>query len=60
MQPIVYTADQQANVTFSGPRPDFPVINNVTIPMTISSAGNYPVGVLTSNAFHDQVFIPIQ
>ncbi len=62
VQPIVYIADQQAAVMFSGLAPGFPGLYqiNVTIPMTISSAGNYPVGILTNNAFHDQVFIPIQ
>jgi uncharacterized protein (TIGR03437 family) len=62
VQPIVYIADQQANVIFSGLAPGFPGLYqiNVTIPMTISSAGNYPVGILTNNAFHDQIFIPVQ
>lgn len=62
VNPIVYIADQQAAVLFSGLAPGFPGLYqiNVTIPMTISSAGNYPVGILTGNAFHDQVFIPIQ
>lgn len=60
--PIVYVADQQANVMFSGLAPLYPGLYqiNVTIPMTISSAGNYPVGILTNNAFHDQIFIPVQ
>jgi uncharacterized protein (TIGR03437 family) len=60
--PIVYVADQQANVLFSGLAPGFPGLYqvNVTIPSTIFSAGNYPVGVLTNSAFHDQIFIPVQ
>lgn len=60
--PIVYVADRQASVIFSGLAPLYPGLYqiNVTIPMTISSAGNYPVGILTNNAFHDQVFIPVQ
>jgi uncharacterized protein (TIGR03437 family) len=60
--PIVYVADQQANVTFSGLAPGFPGLYqiNVTVPETIFGAGNYPVGVLTNNAFHDQIFIPVQ
>ena len=46
VQPMVYVADQQANVMFSGLAPGFPGLYqlNVTIPMTISSAGNFPVG----------------
>jgi uncharacterized protein (TIGR03437 family) len=60
--PIVYVADQQANVLFSGLAPGFPGLYqiNVTIPATIFGAGNYPVGVLTNSAFHDQIFIPVQ
>lgn len=60
--PIVYIADQQANVIFSGLAPGFPGLYqiNVTIPMTISGGGNYPVGILTNNAFHDQIFIAVQ
>ncbi len=60
--PVVYVADQQANVGFSGLTPGFPGLYqlNVTIPLTISSAGNYPLAVLTNNAFHDQIFIPVQ
>jgi uncharacterized protein (TIGR03437 family) len=62
VQPIVYIADQQANVIFSGLAPGFPGLYqiNVTIPMTISGGGNYPVGILTNNAFHDQIFIAVQ
>jgi uncharacterized protein (TIGR03437 family) len=62
VQPIVYIADQQANVIFSGLAPGFPGLYqiNVTIPMTISGSGNFPVGILTNNAFHDQIFIPVQ
>jgi uncharacterized protein (TIGR03437 family) len=62
VQPIVYIADQQANVIFSGLAPGFPGLYqiNVTIPMTIQGAGNYPVGILTNNAFHDQIFIAVQ
>jgi uncharacterized protein (TIGR03437 family) len=61
-QPIVYIADQQANVIFSGLAPGFPGLYqiNVTIPITITGAGNFPVGILTNNAFHDQIFIPVQ
>jgi uncharacterized protein (TIGR03437 family) len=61
-QPIVYIADQQASVIFSGLAPSFPGLYqiNVTIPMTISGTGNYPVGILTGNAFHDQIFIAVQ
>jgi uncharacterized protein (TIGR03437 family) len=60
--PIVYIAGQAATVSFSGLTPGFPGLYqiNVTIPMTISSAGNYPVGILTNNAFHDQIMIPVQ
>jgi uncharacterized protein (TIGR03437 family) len=60
--PMVYIADQQANVLFSGLAPGFPGLYqlNVTIPMTISSAGNYPIGILTNNAFHDQIYITVQ
>ncbi len=62
VKPIVYVADQQAAVLFSGLAPGFPGLYqiNVTIPTTISSNGNYPVGILTANAFHDQVFLAVQ
>lgn len=60
--PIVYIADQQAAVGFSGLAPGFPGLYqiNVTIPATLAAPGNYPIGVLTNNAFHDQTFIPVQ
>lgn len=62
VNPIVYIADQQAAVLFSGLAPGFPGLYqiNVTIPTTITSGSNYPVGILTANAFHDQVFVPVQ
>ena len=62
VMPTVYVADQLATVIFSGLAPGFPGLYqiNVTIPMTISSLGNYPLAILTNNAFHDQVFIPVQ
>jgi uncharacterized protein (TIGR03437 family) len=62
VMPTVYVADQQAGVVFSGLAPGFPGLYqiNVTIPMTIASLGNYPLAILTNNAFHDQVFIPVQ
>ncbi len=60
--PTVYVADQQANVMFSGLTPGFPGLYqiNVTIPPSISSTGNYPLAILTNNAFHDQIFISVQ
>jgi uncharacterized protein (TIGR03437 family) len=60
--PVVYVADQQASVAFSGLTPGFPGLYqiNVTIPTALSSAGNYPLAVLTNNAFHDQIYIPVQ
>jgi len=60
--PTVYVADQQATVLFSGLAPGFPGLYqlNVTIPMALSSAGNFPLAISTANAFHDQVYIPVQ
>jgi uncharacterized protein (TIGR03437 family) len=60
--PTVYVAAQQASAIFSGLAPGFPGLYqlNVTIPMTLSSMGNLPLAIGTSNAFHDQVFIPVQ
>ncbi len=60
--PAVYVADQQATVMFSGLTPGFPGLYqiNVTIPPSISSTGNYPLAILTNNAFHDQIFISVQ
>ena len=60
--PMVYIADQLANVTFSGLAPGFPGLYqvNVVIPATISGLGSYPLAILTNNAFHDQVFISAQ
>jgi uncharacterized protein (TIGR03437 family) len=60
--PTVYVADQQATVLFGGLAPGFPGLYqlNVTLPMSISSAGNFPLAIGTANAFHDQVYIPVQ
>jgi len=60
--PTLYIADQQASVAFSGLAPGFPGLYqfNVTIPATLSSTGNLPLAIGTLNAFHDQVFIPVQ
>jgi uncharacterized protein (TIGR03437 family) len=60
--PMVYVADVQAAVLFSGLAPGFPGLYqlNVTLPMSLSSAGNFPLAISTANAFHDQVYIPVQ
>jgi uncharacterized protein (TIGR03437 family) len=60
--PTVYVADEQATVLFSGLAPGFPGLYqlNVTLPMSISSGGNFPLAIGTANAFHDQVYIPVQ
>jgi uncharacterized protein (TIGR03437 family) len=60
--PTLYIADQQASVGFSGLAPGFPGLYqfNVTIPATLSSTGNLPLAIGTLNAFHDQVYIPVQ
>jgi uncharacterized protein (TIGR03437 family) len=62
VMPTVYVAYQQATVHFSGLAPGFPGLYqlNVTIPMSLSSAGNFPLAIGTANAFHDQVLIPLQ
>jgi uncharacterized protein (TIGR03437 family) len=60
--PTVYIADQQATVLFSGLTPGFPGLYqlNVTIPTSLSSTGDLPLAISTMNAFHDQVYIPVQ
>jgi uncharacterized protein (TIGR03437 family) len=60
--PTVYIADQQATVLFSGLTPGFPGLYqlNVTIPMSLTSTGNLPLAISTANAFHDQVYLPVQ
>ena len=62
VMPTVYVADVQATVHFSGLAPGFPGLYqlNVTLPMSLSSAGNFPLAIGTANAFHDQVYIPVQ
>jgi uncharacterized protein (TIGR03437 family) len=62
VMPTVYVADQQASVGFSGLAPGFPGLYqlNVTIPSSLPNAGNLPVAIQTGNAFHDQVFLPVQ
>ncbi len=62
VMPTVYVADQQAAVTFSGLAPGFPGLYqlNVTIPASLASAGNLPLAIGTANAFHDQIYIPVQ
>jgi uncharacterized protein (TIGR03437 family) len=32
---------------------------NATVPVVMSS-GNLPIAILTPNAFHDQVYVPVQ
>jgi uncharacterized protein (TIGR03437 family) len=60
--PTVYIADQLAAVLFSGLTPGFPGLYqlNVTIPMSLSSTGNFPLAIGTANAFHDQVYVVVQ
>ena len=60
--PTVYVADLPGTVQFSGLAPGFPGLYqlNVTIPLTLGTTGNLPIAISTANAFHDQVYIPIQ
>jgi uncharacterized protein (TIGR03437 family) len=60
--PTVYVADQPAAVSFSGLTPGFPGLYqlNVTIPLSLSSTGNFPLAIGTANAFHDQVYVVVQ
>ena len=36
------------------------IILAVQIPMSLSSTGNLPLAISTGNAFHDQVYLPVQ
>jgi uncharacterized protein (TIGR03437 family) len=60
--PTVYVAVQQVSVSFSGLAPGYPGLYqlNVMLPTSLSSTGNLPLAISTANAFHDQVYIPVQ
>jgi uncharacterized protein (TIGR03437 family) len=59
---FVLVAGKQATVTYNGLAPGFPGLYqlNVTLPSFLSASGNLPLAILTSNAYHDQVDIPIR
>ena len=58
----VLVAGKQATVIYNGLAPGFPGLYqlNVTLPSFLSASGNLPLAILTSNAYHDQVDIPIR
>ena len=61
-QPVVLVGGMQGNVAFSGLAPGFPGLYqmNVTLPVFPAGQGTLPLAISTSNAFHDQVVIPVQ
>jgi uncharacterized protein (TIGR03437 family) len=61
-QPVVLVGGMQGTVGFSGLAPGFPGLYqmNVTLPAFPSGQGTLPLAISTSNAFHDQVVIPVQ
>ncbi len=61
-QPVVLVGGLQGTVAYSGLAPGFPGLYqmNVTLPAFRSGQGSLPLAISTSNAFHDQVVIPVQ
>jgi uncharacterized protein (TIGR03437 family) len=59
---VVYVGGEQATVLFKGLAPGYPGLYqlNVTLPQFLKASGNLPLAIQTTNAFHDQVDIPIQ
>ena len=62
VQPTVLVGGLQGTVAFSGLAPGFPGLYqmNVTLPAFRPGQGSLPLAISTSNAFHDQVVIPVQ
>ena len=60
--PTVIVGGLQGTVIYSGLAPGFPGLYqmNVTLPAFQSGQGTLPLAISTSNAFHDQVVIPVQ
>jgi uncharacterized protein (TIGR03437 family) len=60
--PTVLVAGQPATAAFSGLAPGYPGLYqlNITLPSTFNFPGNLPLALQTSNAYHDQVLIPVQ
>jgi uncharacterized protein (TIGR03437 family) len=60
--PAVLVGGLQGTVVYSGLAPGYPGLYqmNVTLPAFESGQGTLPLAVSTSNAFHDQVVIPVQ
>jgi uncharacterized protein (TIGR03437 family) len=61
-QPTVLVGGTAGNVAFSGLAPGFPGLYqiNVTLPAFQPGQGSLPLAISTSNAFHDQVVIPVE
>lgn len=61
-QPTVLVGGLQGTVGYSGLAPGYPGLYqmNVTLPAFESGQGMLPLAISTSNAFHDQVVIPVQ
>jgi uncharacterized protein (TIGR03437 family) len=61
-QLTVYLDNQPAAVQFAGLAPGFPGLYqiNVTIPKSLTALGKVGMGINTPDAYHDQVYIPIQ
>jgi trimeric autotransporter adhesin len=59
---FVLVAGKQATVAFNGLAPGFPGLYqlNVTLPSFLAASGNLPLAIQTSNAYHDQVDIPVR
>jgi uncharacterized protein (TIGR03437 family) len=58
----VYLDGEPAAVQFAGLAPGYPGLYqiNVTIPMDLTALGQVGMAINTPDAFHDQVYIPIQ
>ena len=61
-QLTVYMNGEPSAVQFAGLAPGFPGLYqvNVTIPADLTALGQVGIAINTPDAFHDQVYIPIQ
>ena len=57
----VLIGGRPATISYAGLAPGLPGVYqiNAQVP-TVLSGGNLPLAILTPNAFHDQVYVPVQ